>query len=113
MATKHSTFQSLSLSFAFAMLLTALAHVFLPGAKPSSAFMTSSTFGLFILFFAACSVMVRMAFWYAETRRTNRRVVATFKLRSHELAAVRQMLSQGKSNEALTYMQGLSGTTKQ
>ena len=73
-----------------------------------------STLGLFIIFFAICSTLVRLTLWLVESQLSIKgRTIATFKLRSKEMAAVRMLLAQGKSNEALTYMQGLSSATKQ
>ena len=111
---KNNNLLSLSLSLALAGVFTSLAHVYLPGANTTASLLSSTTLGFFIIFFAACSTLVRLAFWLAESRRsTHGRTIATFKLRSQEMAAVRLLLAQGKSNEALTYMQGLSNATKQ
>ena len=111
---KNNNLLSLTLSLTLAGLMTSLAHIYLPGANTSTPFLSSSTLGLFIIFFAACSTLVRLTFWLAESRQdANGRTIATFKLRSQEMAAVRLLLAQGKANEALSYMQGLSNATKQ
>ena len=111
---KNNNLLSLSLSLATAGLFTGMAHIYLPGANAAMPFASSTTLGLFIIFFAACSTLVRLGFWFVESKRqTSGRTVATFNLRSQELAAVRLMLAQGKANEALAYMQGLSNATKQ
>ena len=111
---KNNNLLSLSLSLASAGLCTSLANIYLPGANATTPFASSATLGLFIIFFAACSTLVRLGFWFIESKRqTSGRTIATFNLRSQELAAVRLLLAQGKSNEALAYMQGLSNATKQ
>jgi heme/copper-type cytochrome/quinol oxidase subunit 4 len=114
---KNNTIHSLSITLVLSALLTILAHFLLPSANQTSPFLATSTFGLFIVCFAVCSIVVRVAFWWIEDRKPLKgRTVATFKLRSQELADVRLLLSQGKANEALAYMQNLqnlSGATKQ
>ena len=110
---KHNTLVSLSLTLALASLFTGLAYLLLPSPVAAPRALASSTLGVFITFFAICSTLVRLSVAWAESnRKASPRVLGAFKLRSQEAAAVRLLLAQGKANEALSYMQGLSASAK-
>ena len=110
---KHNSLTSLGLTFALASLFTGLVHFILPSPVATSQALASTALGVFITFFAVCSTLVRLFIvWVESKRKAGPRVLGTFKLRSQEAAAVRMLLAQGKPNEALSYMQGLSASAK-